>query len=63
MSRDHYPSVSIVAGDIKPARQTTVDDGALLRMSDGAIYIKISTEQAAQWLPVITAIANEGINE
>lgn len=63
MSRDHYPSVTIVAGDIKPARTTTVDDGAMLRMHDGQIYIHISTEQAAQWLQVIQQIANEGINE
>lgn len=59
MTRDHYPSVTIVAGDIKPARTTTVDDGALLQMHDGQIYIHISTEQAAQWLPVITKIAED----
>ena len=59
MNPDHYPSVTIVAGDIKPARQTTVDHGALLRMNDGQIYIHISTEQAAQWLPVIQKIAGE----
>lgn len=59
MTRDNYPSVTIVAGDIKPARATTVDNGALLRMNDGQIYIHISTEQAAQWLPVIAEIAAE----
>jgi hypothetical protein len=59
MNPDHYPSVTIVAGDIKPARQTTVDHGALLRMNGGQIYIHISTEQARQWLPVISKIAGE----
>jgi hypothetical protein len=57
MSRDHYPSVTIVAGDIKPARTTTTESGAMLRMHEGQIYIQISTEQAAQWLPVIAEIA------
>jgi len=59
MNPDHYPSVTIVAGDIKPARTTTPESGALLRMNDGQIYIHISTEQAAQWLPVIQKIAGE----
>jgi hypothetical protein len=56
---DTNPSVTIVAGDIKPVRPTTAEDGAFLRMHDGATYIKITPEVAAQWLPVLAEIAAE----
>jgi hypothetical protein len=56
---DQYPSVTIVAGDIKPVRPTTAENGAFLRMHDGATYIKISPETAKQWIPVLTEIAGE----
>jgi hypothetical protein len=56
---DTNPSVTIVAGDIKPVRPTTAENGAFLRMHDGATYIKIMPEVAAQWLPVIQKIADE----
>jgi hypothetical protein len=59
MSADQYPSVTIVAGDIKPVRPTTAENGAFLRMHDGAAYIKITPETARQWLPVIAEIAGE----
>jgi hypothetical protein len=56
---DTHPSVTIVAGDIKPARPTTAEDGAFLRMHDGATYIKIMPETARQWIPVLEQIAGE----
>jgi hypothetical protein len=59
VSADQYPSVTIVAGDIKPARPTTAEAGAFLRMHDGATYIKITPETAKQWLPIIEAISKE----
>ena len=56
---DQYPSVTIVAGDIRQARPISPDYGALLRMHDGATYISISPETARQWLPVLQTIAGE----
>jgi hypothetical protein len=56
---DTNPSVTIIAGDIKPVRPTTAEDGAFLRMHDGATYIKITVDVARQWIPVLTEIAGE----
>jgi hypothetical protein len=56
---DTYPSVTIVAGDIKPVRPTTAEDGAFLRMHDGATYIKITVDVARQWIDVLTTITKE----
>jgi len=59
MTPDAYPSVSIVAGPVKHIAAVT---SHMLRMHDGSIYITITPEVAAQWLPVIQSIANEKSN-
>jgi len=56
LPQDHYPSVTVVAG---PARRLDGITGPMLRMHDGAIYIHISPETAAQWLPILADIAGE----
>ena len=60
MTPDQYPSVTVVAGPVQRHDGLT---STMLRMHDGAIYIHLDQKTAAQWLPVITSIANEGINE
>lgn len=57
MSADHYPSVTIVAGDLEAPRGPAVMSGHMLRMHDGAAYIHITPAVARQWIGVLEAIA------
>ena len=58
MNPDYYPSVTVVAGEVRHIVGVT---GHMLRMHDGSIYVHMTPEVAAQWLPIIESIANEGI--
>lgn len=55
---DHYPSVTIVAGPIRLASNPVGTFGYMIRMHEGASYITITPEIAAQWLPVLQQIAD-----
>lgn len=55
---DRFPSVTIVAGDIHPTRGPATA-GHMLRMHDGQTYIHIDPATAAQWLTILTPIAEE----
>jgi hypothetical protein len=61
VTADHYPSVTIVAGDLHPSTGPTGTFGIMLRMHDGATYIHITPKTAAQWVGVLSKIA-EGNN-
>jgi hypothetical protein len=53
-------TVSITALDVERVPKPPIDGvGIQLRMSSGN-YIYFTPEVAAQWLPVLEAIANEG---
>lgn len=54
-----YPSVSIVAGPLTPARNTTIAGDHMLRMHGGAMYITIDAETAKQWVDVLGTITKE----
>jgi hypothetical protein len=57
MSGAHYPSVTIVAGELEPPRGPSVTSGHMLRMHDGATYIHIDPKTAKQWIGVLETIA------
>lgn len=56
MNPDHYPSVTVVAGEVRHIAGHT---SPMLRMHDGQIYIHISPAIAQQWIPVLEEIAKE----
>lgn len=63
MSATQYPSVTIVAGPIQPARNPVGAFGHMLRMHDAGAYITITPEVAAQWVSVLEPIASTITNE
>ena len=53
-------SVSIVAGPIKATGNGNPASGHQIKMGDdGRVFIHLTPEVAAQWLPVIQKIAEE----
>ena len=59
MTRDHYPSVTIVAGYLQRVSAPAATFGHMVRMHDGATYIHIDPETARQWIQTLTPIAEE----
>lgn len=51
------PAATIVAGNVTHVRPTN-EHGGFLRMHDGAIYIQMTAEVAAQWIPKLQEIIN-----
>lgn len=62
MTATQYPSVTIVAGPIQPARNPVGTFGHMLRMHDGGAYITITDDVARQWIETLTTITNETSN-
>ena len=59
MTRDHYPSVTIVAGELEQVVAPAATFGHMVRMHGGATYIHITPETAKQWIGVLNTIAEE----
>lgn len=51
-----HVSASVIAGPLQDSNQATDETGHMFDMGDGALYIHITPELAAQWIDALTPI-------